>query len=114
MKSLLATVLLLTSVLATRPTLAHPFAPARAIPQAAGVARVRPLTRYLAAMLRLTPKQAAAVQQALRTHRSHSLTPEELRLNLELVLSLEAQQRLQALQTNATSYQMLAYLAARH
>jgi hypothetical protein len=40
--------------------------------------------------------------------------PEQLAQRLEPVLSLEAQERLHALQTNVDSYRTLYYLAARH
>ena len=75
---------------------------------------VRPLTRYLAATLRLSPKQAAAVQQALRTRQAHTLAPEELTASLSPVLSPDAQERLQSLQEDATTYRALYYLAAQH
>ncbi len=74
----------------------------------------RPLTRYLAAVLHLTRRQATAVQQALRTCPARPLAPEDLTLSLSPVLTPEAQERLQALQNNATTYRALCYLTARH
>ncbi|MGI4866661.1 MAG: hypothetical protein ACRYFZ_22255 [Janthinobacterium lividum] len=84
------------------------------IPAAFARPTVRPLTRYLAAMLRLSPKQAAAVQQALRNRPDHTLAPEDLTASLSPVLSLDAQERLLSLQGNATTYRALYYLAAQH
>lgn len=75
---------------------------------------VRPLTRYLAATLHLTPTQATAVQERLRAHPLQAPAPEELVAVLEPVLSYEAQSHLAALQNNATSYQTLFYLTTRH
>ena len=84
------------------------------MPVAAARPTVRPLTRYLAAMLRLSPKQAAAVQQALRNRPAGTLAPEDLTASLTPVLSLDAQQRLQSLQGDVTTYRALYYLAGRH
>lgn len=113
MKSLLTTALLLVSLLGAGSVLAR--LPGQVpLPLVAARPAVRPLTRYLAAVLRLTPKQAAAVQQALRTSAPQPLAPEALALCLSSVLSLEAQERLQTLQNDATTYRALYYLAARH
>lgn len=86
-------------------------APATGRPATPGA---RPLVRYLTATLRLTPTQAAAVQQALSTESPRPLLPEQLAQNIGPVLSLEAQERLQSLQANAAAYRTLYYLAARH
>ena len=75
---------------------------------------VRPLTRYLAATLRLSPKQAAAVQQALRNRTTRTLAPEDLTASLSPVLSPDAQERLLSLQEDASTYRALYYLGARH
>jgi len=86
-------------------------APAAGQPATPGT---RPLVRYLTATLHLTPAQAAAVQQALRTESPRPLLPEQLAQSIGPVLSLEAQERLQSLQANAAAYRTLYYLAARH
>jgi hypothetical protein len=113
MKSLSTAILLLLSLAAIRPAEAR--LPGRGqLPLIFGRPAVRPLTRYLAAMLHLTPKQANAVQQALRQRPARPLAPEDLTLSLNTVLTPEAQERLQSLQNNATSYRALSYLAARH
>lgn len=117
MKSFVLAASLLLSTLATRPAQAHTQAPARLVPRGFCLfARptVRPLTRYLAATLRLTPKQAVAVQRTLHKHTSKRLAPESLSLSLSPVLSPEAQQQLLDMQQNAASYQTLVYLTARH
>lgn len=113
MKFLFATTFLCLSLLAASAVSAH----AQGLPTttvAATHPTVRPLTRYLAAMLRLTPKQAADVQEALRTRPVRTLAPEDLTVSLSPVLNLDAQQRLQSLQTDVTTYRALYYLATRH
>ncbi len=113
MKILATSILLFLSLAATRPAEAHlrrlPHLPLLHCRPGA-----RPLTRYLAATLHLTHKQARAVQQALRTYPAHSLAPENLTLSLSPVLTPEAQERLQELQDDVTTYKALYYLAARH
>ena len=109
----LSTITLLLSLVAARPAAAH----IRSLPQLALVPSrpvVRPLTRYLAAVLHLSPRQAAAVQQALRSYPARSFAPEDLALSLSPVLAPEAQLRLQSLQSDVTTYRALCYLAARH
>ena len=110
MKAFATSILLSLSLVTMRPATAHaqglPLLPARLV--------VRPLTRYLAATLHLTHKQADAVQRALRNRPARPLAPEDLTLSLSPVLTPEAQERLQALQNNAAAYQALCYLAARH
>lgn len=113
MKALFTTLLLL-GIFAAGPVRAHaqgqPPLPLAAPARPA----VRPLARYLAAVLRLTPAQTVAVQLALRNSAPYPLAPETLLGCLSPVLSLEAQQRLQSLQNDATTYRALHYLAARH
>ena len=109
--------LLLSGVAGSRLVVAGPAPVRPQVPLAAvGPIRpgARPLVRYLTATLRLTPAQAVAVQQALRTETPRPLAPEQLTQRLEPVLSPEAQERLHALQTNVDSYRTLYYLAARH
>jgi hypothetical protein len=113
MKALFTSILLVVSLAAVRPVEAR--LPSRCqLPLVFARPAVRPLTRYLAAVLHLTPKQATAVQRALRNCPAHSLAPEDLTLSLSPVLTPEAQERLQSLQNNATNYRALYYLAARH
>ncbi|HET9502645.1 MAG TPA: hypothetical protein VFO93_03840 [Hymenobacter sp.] len=117
MKKHLTLLLLLNSVAGSQLTVAGPAPVRPQVPLAAmGPLRpgARPLVRYLTATLRLTPAQAVAVQQALRTEVPRPLVPEQLAQRLEPVLSPEAQERLHALQTNVDSYRTLYYLAARH
>jgi hypothetical protein len=117
MKSFAIAASLLLTVLATQPVLARTQAPTRLIPRGFclfGRPTARPLTRYLAATLRLTPRQAAAVQRTLHGHAAKRLAPEQLALSLSPVLSAEKQQQLLAMQENAASYQALVYLTARH
>lgn len=117
MKSFALATSLLFTVLATCPAQAHPQVATRLIPRGFclfGRPAVRPLTRYLAATLRLTPKQAANVQRTLRSHTAKRLGPEQLSLSLSFVLSAEAQQKLLDMQENAASYQTLSYLTTRH
>ena len=117
MKSFTLAASLLLTVLAMRPAQAHSQAATRLIPHGFclfGRPAARPLTRYLAATLHLTHKQADAVQRALRNRPARPLAPEDLTLSLSPVLTPEAQERLQALQNNAAAYQALCYLAARH
>lgn len=116
MKSFATAAALLLTVLATRPAPAH-TAPTGLVPHGFSLfARptVRPLTRYLAATLRLTPKQAAAVQRTLHSRAAKRLAPEDLSLSLSPVLSPEAQQQLLDMQQNAASYRTLVSLTARH
>lgn len=113
MKVLATTILLLLSLTATRPAEAH-LSGLPHLPLLHCRPGARPLTRYLAATLHLTHKQAHAVQRALRNYPTRSLAPEDLGVSLGPVLTPEAQERLQVLQTNATTYQTLHYLAARH
>lgn len=106
---------LLLAALAAGPAQAHALAPTRLAPRGFylfGRPTARPLTRYLAATLRLTPRQAVAVQRTLHGHAAKRLAPEQLALSLGPVLSPEAQQQLLAMQENAASYQTLAYLTA--
>jgi hypothetical protein len=112
MKKHLTIFLLLSGAFGSQLAAAGPAPALWQVPPAAAVARpgARPLVRYLTATLRLTPMQVAAVQQALRTEMPRPLVPEQL----AQYLSLEAQERLQVLQTNADSYRTLYYLAARH
>lgn len=113
MKALATATLLLWGLLAAGPAAAH--LPGPPLPPAAPARPgVRSLVRYLAAVLRLTPAQAAAVQQTLRNRSSASLAPEDLLASLSPVLSLDAQQRLHSLQGDAATYRALYYLAARH
>jgi hypothetical protein len=117
MKSFAIAASLLLTLLATRPAAAYTLASNRLIPRGFclfGRPTVRPLTRYLTATLRLTPKQAVAVQRSLHKHTAKRLAPEQLALSLGPVLSLEAQQQLLAIQENAASYHTLTYLTARH
>lgn len=117
MKSFAIAASLLLTALATRPALAQPQAPARLVPRSFclfGRPTARPLTRYLTATLRLTPKQAATVQRTLHGHAAKRLAPEQLALSLSPVLSPEAQLQLLDMQENAASYQTLSYLTARH
>lgn len=117
MKSFTLAASLLLTVLATRPAQAHPQTATRLIPRGFclfGRPAARPLTRYLAATLRLTPKQAATVQRTLHGHAAKRLAPEQLASSLGDVLSAEAQQQLLAMQENAASYQTLSYLTTRH
>ncbi len=109
--------LLLSSVAGSQLAVAGPSPALPQVPPAAGLPSrptTRPLVRYLTATLRLTPTQAAAVQQVLRTETPRPLAPEQLAQSLSPVLSPEAQERLQALQNSVDSYQRLYYLAARH
>ena len=117
MKSFTLAALLLLTGLATNPALAHNQAPTRLIPRGFclfGRPAARPLTRYLAATLRLTPKQAATVQRTLRRHTAKRLGPEQLSLSLSFILSAEAQQQLSDMQGDAASYRTLSYLTTRH
>jgi hypothetical protein len=116
MKKYLTLLLLLSGAAGAQLAVAGPMPTHWQAPPAATVARpgARPLVRYLTATLRLTPAQVAAVQQALRAETPRPLVPEQLAQRLEPVLSLEAQERLHALQTNVDSYRTLYYLAARH
>jgi hypothetical protein len=113
MKALSTALLLLLSLASVRP--AEACLPGHyQLPLVFARPAVRPLTRYLAAVLHLTPRQATAVQRALRSCPARQLAPEDLTLSLSPVLTPEAQERLQSLQNNATNYRALYYLAARH
>jgi hypothetical protein len=117
MKSIAVAALLLFALVATRPVQAHEFASARLIPRGFwlfGRPAARPLTRYLAATLRLTPKRAAAVQRRLHGHATKRFAPEQLALSLSPLLSPEEQQHLLDMQENAASYRTLTYLTAHH
>ena len=117
MKSFVIAASLLLTVMATRPAMAHTQATTRIIPRGFclfGRPTARPLARYLTATLRLTPKQAAAVQRTLQGHAAKRLAPEQLALSLSPVLSVESQQQLLDMQENAASYRTLAYLTTRH
>jgi hypothetical protein len=117
MKSVAVAALLLFALVATRPAQAHALASTRLIPRGFclfGRPAARPLTRYLTATLRLTPKQAAAVQRRLHGHATKRLAPEQLALSLSPLLSPEEQQHLLDIQQNAASYRTLTYLTARH
>ncbi len=113
MKALLTTTFLLLGLCLAGPISVHAQSQLP-LPVAATRPTVRPLTRYLAATLRLTPKQAVAVQQALRNRPARTLAPEDLTASLTPVLSPDAQERLQSLQGDVTTYRTLYYLAARH
>ena len=112
--ALIASLMLI--LLASPPTQAHKLTPTRLVPRhfhLFGRSSLRPLTRYLTATLRLTPKQAVAVQRTLHGHATKHFAPEQLSLSLSPILGVEAQQQLLAMQENAASYQTLAYLATR-
>jgi hypothetical protein len=116
MEKYLTFLLLLSGAAGLQLAVAGPAPTLWQVPQAATAIRpgARPLVRYLTATLRLTPAQVVAVQQALRTELPRPLVPEQLVQRLSPVLGPEAQERLQALQTNVDSYRTLYYLAARH
>ena len=104
-------------VLGLRPMSASAQDPEHAIPSvgvlAGGGIAARPLVRYLAATLHLSPAQTAAVQLAVGKHPWRARTPEHLAQCLVQVLTPKEFDQFLQLQDNAAAHNSLRGLARR-